>query len=62
MDFREPDCVESPRFRRHDLIEAHREGVLIRLIRHLPVKFVIPANFHVCFPLPVPDGIVDAGR
>src|ERR1700676_3187798 len=50
MDLGQPDRVESPLLPGANLIEAHREGIRIRLLLHLTVKLVVPSDFHVRVP------------
>jgi hypothetical protein len=42
----EPEHVEAPFVGGFDLLEALREGIGVRLPRHLPVKLMIPAELH----------------
>ena len=46
MDFGQPEHVEAPALGVLGLLEALLERVGVALPRHLPVKFMIPAEFH----------------
>jgi hypothetical protein len=60
MDLGEPEHVEAPAVGGLDLLEPLREGVGVGLPFDLPVKFVIPAEFHVP-PFPAPEAKPRAG-
>jgi hypothetical protein len=46
VDFRQPDGIQAPTFSIRHLVERLGEGIGIRLLIHLPVKFMVPAEFH----------------
>src|ERR1051326_5584528 len=46
MDLGKPEHIETPAIGRLDLLETLVECLGVRLARHLPVKLVIPAEFH----------------